>query len=126
MCIRDRDVAGAALATSIAMFISWLVSIVYIRKMFPEIHFTFLPRRFSGKMMKDILAIGLPVGLNNSLYSLGHVALQTFNNSQGAIFMAGGAVAGRITGCSNIDVYKRQLQGRVRFPTGGTARERKA
>ena len=98
------DVAGAALATSIAMFISWLVSIVYIRKMFPEIHFTFLPRRFSGKMMKDILAIGLPVGLNNSLYSLGHVALQTFNNSQGAIFMAGGAVAGRITGCSNIAI----------------------
>lgn len=43
------DVAGAALATSIAMFISWLVSIAYIRKMFPEIQFTFLPRRFSGK-----------------------------------------------------------------------------
>ena len=98
------DVAGAALATSIAMFISWLVSIAYIRKMFPEIQFTFLPRRFSGKMMKDILAIGLPVGLNNSLYSLGHVALQTFNNSQGAVFMAGGAVAGRITGCSNIAI----------------------
>lgn len=98
------DVAGAALATSIAMFISWLVSIVYIKKMFPEIQFTFLPRRFSGKMMKDILAIGLPVGLNNSLYSLGHVALQTFNNSQGAVFMAGGAVAGRITGCSNIAI----------------------
>ena len=85
------DVAGAALSTSIAMFISWIVSIVYIRKKFPEMQFTFLPRRFSGTM-KDILAIGLPVGLNNSLYSLGHVALQTFNNSQGAIFMAGGAV----------------------------------
>ena len=98
------DVAGAALSTSIAMFISWIVSIVYIRKKFPEIQFTFLPRRFSGTMMKDILAIGLPVGLNNSLYSLGHVALQTFNNSQGAIFMAGGAVAGRITGCSNIAI----------------------
>ena len=98
------DVAGAALSTSIAMFISWIVSIVYIRKKFPEIQFTYLPRRFSGTMMKDILAIGLPVGLNNSLYSLGHVALQTFNNSQGAIFMAGGAVAGRITGCSNIAI----------------------
>ena len=98
------DVAGAALSTSIAMFISWIVSIVYIRKKFPEIQFTFLPRRFSGTMMKDILAIGLPVGLNNSLYSLGHVALQTFNNSQGAIFMAGGAVAGRITGCANIAI----------------------
>ena len=54
--------------------------------------------------MKDILAIGLPIGLNNSLYSLGHVALQTFNNSQGAVFMAGGAVAGRITGCANIAI----------------------
>ena len=30
------DVAGAALSTSIAMFISWIVSIVYIRKKFPE------------------------------------------------------------------------------------------
>ena len=98
------DVAGAALSTSIAMFISWIVSIVYIRKKFLEIQFTFLPRRFSGTMMKDILAIGLPIGLNNSLYSLGHVALQTFNNSQGAIFMAGGAVAGRITGCANIAI----------------------
>ena len=98
------DVAGAALSTSIAMFISWIVSIVYIRKKFPEIQFTYLPRRFSGTMMKAILAIGLPVGLNNSLYSLGHVALQTFNNSQGAIFMAGGAVAGRITGCANIAI----------------------
>lgn len=35
------DVAGAALSTSIAMFISWIVSIVYIRKKFPEIQFTF-------------------------------------------------------------------------------------
>ena len=33
------DVAGAALSTSIAMFISWIVSIVYIRKKFPEIQF---------------------------------------------------------------------------------------
>ena len=45
------DVAGAALSTSIAMFISWIVSIVYIRKKFPEIQFTYLPRRFSGTMI---------------------------------------------------------------------------
>ena len=49
---KRQDVAGAALSTSIAMFISWIVSIVYIRKKFPEIQFTFLPRRFSGTMMK--------------------------------------------------------------------------
>ena len=98
------DVCGAAISTSIAMYISWFVSICYIRKKFSGIRFTFLPRAFSGKMMMSILGIGLPIGLNNSLYSFGHVALQTLNNTQGTVFMAGGAVAGRITGCSNIAI----------------------
>ena len=34
------DVAGAALATSIAMFCSWFFSIFYIKKMYPELEFT--------------------------------------------------------------------------------------
>ena len=60
---------------------------------------------FSNIMMNALqLSLIHIFGLNNSLYSLGHVALQTFNNSQGAVFMAGGAVAGRITGCSNIAI----------------------
>lgn len=98
------DVGGAALSTSIAMYLSWLVSILYLRKRFPEMRFTFLPRRFDSKELKSIISIGLPIGLNNSLYSLGHVALQTLVNAQGSVFMAGQAVAGRITGLSNVAI----------------------
>ena len=34
------DVAGAALATIIAMFCSWIFSILYIRKKYPELNFS--------------------------------------------------------------------------------------
>ena len=98
------DVAGAALATSAAMFFSWGFSIRYIRKHYPELSFPLFTLRISREHIRAILRIGLPIGLNNSLYSLGHMAMQTLVNSQGSIFMAGQAVAGRITGMANIAV----------------------
>ena len=98
------DVSGAALSTSIAMFISWFASIRYILRRFPELHFTVLPKRLSVRTLRRIIAIGLPIGLNNSLYSFGHVAIQTLVNAQGSVFMAGNSVAGRITGLSNIAI----------------------
>lgn len=98
------DVGGAALATIIAMFISWLISIWYIRNKFRELNFPVFPLHFYMAELKAILAIGLPIGLNNSLYSFGHMAMQTMINTQGSTFMAGLSVAGRITGCSNIAI----------------------
>ena len=98
------DVMGAALATCASLYMSWIVSIIYIRKHYPELKFPVFSLKFSGEQLKAIVRIGLPIGLNNSLYSLGHVALQTLVNSQGSVFMAGQAVAGRITGMANIAI----------------------
>ncbi len=98
------DVSGAAMATSIAMVLSWLVSVIYIKKRFPELSFTFLPRKINGEYVKRIMAIGLPIGLNNSLFSFGHMAMQTLVNAQGYQFMAGASVAGRITGITNVAI----------------------
>ena len=98
------DVRGAALATSSSMFLSWIVSIIYIKKKFPELNMTFLPRVLNMEDMKSILALGLPIGLNNSLFSFGHMAMQTLVNAQGYQFMAGASVAGRITGITNVAI----------------------
>lgn len=98
------DVSGAALATTIAMFLSWITSVIYIKKRFPELDFTFLPRRLNRQDLKAILSIGLPIGLNNSLFSFGHMAMQTLVNAQGYKFMAGASVAGRITGITNVAI----------------------
>ncbi|MBQ3706026.1 MAG: MATE family efflux transporter [Clostridia bacterium] len=96
------DVTGAALATSIAILASWGVSILYIRRRYPQLNFPIFCTDLKGDQLKAIIRIGLPIGLNNSLYSLGHLALQTLVNSQGAVFMAGQAVSGRITGMASI------------------------
>lgn len=97
-------VAGAALATIIAMYCSWGFSIVYIKKKYPELAFTFLPRRFEKTVLKEVVEVGLPLGLNNSLYSLGHIMMQSLINAQGSSFMAACAIATKITGISNVAI----------------------
>ena len=98
------DAGGAALSTSLAMYLSWIISIVYIRKKFPDLELSYFPKGVDLKELRQIVMIGLPIGLNNSLYSLGHVAIQTLVNAQGSVFMAGNSVAGRVTGLSNIAI----------------------
>ena len=98
------DAGGVALATSIAMYLSWLISVVYIRGKYPELGFSFLPGRFSGDEMRRVIGVGIPIGLNSSLYSFGHMAMQTFVNAQGSVFMAGASVSGRITNLTNVAV----------------------
>ena len=98
------DVSGAALATGIAMYMSWLFSVHYIKKRYPELKFTWLPRFIERAELRNILMIGVPIGLNNSLFSFGHMAMQTMVNAQGSTFMAGNSVAGRVTGLSNVAI----------------------
>lgn len=104
VAVMGMDVGGAALSTIIAMYISWGVSIWYIRKKFPEMSFSILPTGFSKAELKNIIMIGLPIGLNNSLFSFGHMVMQTMVNAQGTTFMAGASVANRVTGCTNVAI----------------------
>lgn len=98
------DVGGAALATAIAMYCSWLFSIFYIRRQYPELEFTFLPHRMSRKMMGRIVSIGLPLGLNSSIYSVGHIFMQSLINLQGSTFIAACSVSGKVTGIANVAI----------------------
>ncbi len=104
VALLGMDVAGAALATVMAMLASWLVSIVYIKKKYPELDFTFLPRKLNPDMLRQILSVGLPLGLNNSIYSIGHVLMQSMINAQGSVFMAACAVASKMTNIADITI----------------------
>lgn len=96
------DVAGAALATIIAQAVSWIVSILYIRRRYPEVCFPFLPRSVDGGMMKELTRLGVPLGINNSFYSVGHLLMQSLINMQGAAFIAGCSVASKMNSFSNL------------------------
>ena len=98
------DVSGAALATGMAMFASWFFSIAYIKRKYPELSFTLLPKKLNRKMLADIICVGLPLGLNNSIYSVGHILLQSLVNAQGSTFMAACSVATKVTGIANVAI----------------------
>ncbi len=98
------DVAGAALATIIAMYLSWAVSIRYIITRYPQLSFTILPKSLTWEELVDILKTGLPLGLNNSLYTVGHIMMQSLINAQGSAFMAGASVGGKIMGIASVAI----------------------
>lgn len=135
VAIFHMDVAGAALATAIAMFSSWFFSIAYIRKKYTELYFTFLPKSLDKQILLTIIKIGLPLGLNNSIYSVGHILAQSLVNAQGSAFMAACSVATKLTGIANVAItslssaattfsgqnfgaknYSRLIQGSLRIP----------
>lgn len=97
-------IGGVAAATAIALFLSWICSIFYIRRRCTELALPVLPCGFDAGALRQIVRIGLPLGLNSALYSIGHVFLQVLYNLQGSVFVAGCSVAGKVGGLANITV----------------------
>ncbi|MBQ8954493.1 MAG: MATE family efflux transporter [Clostridia bacterium] len=98
------DVAGAAAATAIAMYVSWLCSVAYLRRRYPELGFRLLPHGHDWRTLGDMARIGLPLGLNTSVFSLGHMAMQTFVNLQGSAFVAACTIGAKINGFTSVTV----------------------
>lgn len=98
------DVPGAALATILAQFCSWFFSILYIRKKYPELEYSPLPKGIDRDVLSSIVRVGLPLGLNNSIYSIGHVLQQSLINAQGSDYIAACSVASKITGIANVAI----------------------
>ncbi len=90
------DVAGVAIATIISQAFSWLFGIYYVNKYMPEIHMNPLSFRFDKDLFRAILRIGLPSGLQQMLFSLGIMMLQSLVNSFGSDFMAGFNAASKV------------------------------
>lgn len=97
-------IGGVAAATAIALFLSWICSIFYIRRHCTELALPVLPCGFDAGALRQIVCIGLPLGLNSALYSIGHIFLQVLYNLQGSVFVAGCSVAGKVGGLANITV----------------------
>ncbi len=97
-------VTGVAIATAAALFLSWVISIFYIRHTYPAMNFPVYPRTFDPYVLRNMLKIGLPLGLNTALYSVGHLVLQSLYNTLGSTFVAGCSVAGKVCDIANIAI----------------------
>ena len=92
------DVAGVAIATIISQYIS---AALVVKCLMEEEGAFRLEKKYLGvdiDVLKRIVKIGLPAGLQGSLFSLSNVVIQSSVNSFGAVVVAGNSAASNIEG----------------------------
>ncbi len=92
------DVAGVALATSISQLISAVLVVLTLMRRDDICRFEFKSMRIYAEPLKKILHIGIPSGIQGSLFSISNVIIQSSVNSFGSVVISGNAAAGNIEG----------------------------
>ncbi len=94
----NMSVAGVAIATSVSNYISAISVLIILVRAEGAYHLSFKALRFYGKEFSDIVKIGLPAGIQSSLFSVSNTLIQSSVNSFGTTAIAGNAAAGNIEG----------------------------
>ena len=81
-------VAGAAYATVLAQAVSAVLCLIYVWKKFPMIHFTKKDATVKGRSIYNLLAMGIPMGLQFSITAIGTMIVQASLNTLGATYIA--------------------------------------
>ena len=93
-------VMGAGISTLVSRILSAVIMLVLIPRLRAfAVDFQFRPDR---KMLRQILYIGVPNGVENSIFQLGKLLLSTLTASFGTVAIAANAVAGNICSMETI------------------------
>ena len=82
-------VAGAAIATDISQLISGVLAILYLIRVQSDYQVSLKKIRLHKHMVKRIIQVGLPTGIQNMVISFSNVLVQSSVNGYGASAMAG-------------------------------------
>lgn len=89
-------ISGAAIATIIAQIVSCLLMLLVFHRTDDSFHFTLKDLHIDWPMLKQILAIGFPLGLQSSLYSFANLFVQASINGHGTDVVAAYTAFGKI------------------------------
>lgn len=92
----QMGVRGAALATVISQFIAAVLCIYYAYRHVPFMRIERKKFKMHPNLLKEMVRIGLPSGLQGSFISLGNMILQTLINGFGSSVVAAYTAASRI------------------------------
>ena len=92
------NVAGVALATIISQGIAATLSTVALMRRKDACQLQLRRMRIHKRVLKKIVRIGLPAGIQSSLFAISNVMIQSSVNSFGDIFVSGNAAAGNLEG----------------------------
>lgn len=96
--VLHMDVAGVALATIISQGISAALIVLCLLKEKGDCHLDLKKLKIHPDKFVQILRIGLPAGLQSTLFSISNVLIQSSVNSFGSLVMSGNTAAANIEG----------------------------
>ena len=96
---------GVGIATASAFWVSCIMVITYMSRGSSICKLFFKELRIDFSILKNILKIGIPAGIEDSLFSFSNVLIQSSINSFGAVAMAGN------TASRSIDQYMSVFTG---------------
>lgn len=99
------DVAGVAIATIASQYVSAIMALVYLIKIKGMLHFSFKRLRIDAKKLKKLLYIGIPSGIQGSLFSLSNTLIQAAMNSIDINAGAGGRMIDGFSASSNLEGF---------------------
>ena len=98
------NVAGVALATTISQGISAVLVVIALMRRDDACRLDLKRMRFYKPQLLKMIRIGLPAGIQGSLFSISNVLIQSSINSFGDVFMSGNAAAGNIEGFAYVAI----------------------
>lgn len=90
------DVFGAALATAISQAISAFLCLRAVVRKFPALHITPEERNLSLYHGRELLTMGIPMGMQWSVIAIGSMVMQSANNSLGTLYVAAFTAASKL------------------------------
>lgn len=97
--VLHMGVEGVAIATIISQYISATLVIVHVSRLDDECRLDFKKLSVDVSVLKQLVKIGLPAGIQGSLFSLSNMLLQTGYNSLGPVAVNANVAA------QNVDSY---------------------
>lgn len=91
-------IVGAALATVLSQGVSAILCIRHLLRMPKELRLDFRKLKLYPDLMKLVIALGLPSGLQNAVITIGNLTVQKNINSFGPFAMAGQGAYSKIEG----------------------------
>lgn len=93
VAVLHMTVNGVAIATVISNGISSILLFRRLQKTTQVIHLEPKALRIDGKILKQILKIGLPAGIQSAVFSVSNIVVQSAINSLGTVVMAASSAA---------------------------------
>lgn len=92
------NVAGVAIATVVSQAVSAVLVVICLMRSHGVVHLDVRELRIHKRQLIDIVRVGLPAGLQGSLFSISNVLIQSSVNGFGEVVVAANSAGGNLEG----------------------------